>query len=86
MPVINTTGTEVKKVSGAELIERGVNKVEGKQVNVSATYKQTTKVPTPLNHNRKMKQLYNKQGLAGVNSYISAVNNFMKTEKRKAAL
>ena len=81
MPVINVRHVIGERVSGAELYKQGVEEVEGKPVNIDANYSKKTAVAIPINHNRKMKKLYNKYGVAGVSAYIQSVKRHMAARK-----
>ena len=77
MPQIMTSKPVASAVTGSELIEQGVKKLSnGDEVDPKKTYRQVQGVPTPLNHNRKMKDAYNKYGADGVNSYINSVRTY----------
>lgn len=83
MPVINTKGIEVSLVDGYELIAKGIKEVDGKPVDPKGNYKEKKKVLVPINHNKKMKKLYNMGGIAGVKMYVSAVQQY---QQKKAAI
>jgi hypothetical protein len=78
LPVVKTKAFIGEKVTGADLEKEGVKEVEGKPVEILANYRKKKTVIVPLNHNRKMKQLYNRMGVGGVNAYISAVMRHAK--------
>jgi hypothetical protein len=73
MPAMEQNITVGVKVSGKELIEKGVREVQGQPVMGSAKYRAMQKQAFPLNHYRQMKKLYNSDGKAGVGAYINAV-------------
>jgi hypothetical protein len=83
MPNLLTQKVIGEKIKGEELYKQGVEKVEGKPVLMDEMYRKKTVVDAPLNHNRKMKQLYNQYGAAGVGMYINAVNMHMTALKAK---
>jgi hypothetical protein len=83
MPEIQVRQVKGERISGAELYKSGVEKVEGKTVDIDATYRKKTLVQAPLNHNRKMKKLYNQYGAKGVGMYVNAVNRYIATQKQK---
>jgi hypothetical protein len=75
-------------VSGAELLKSGITEVEGKKVNEDKNYKGYRKKQVfgvPLNHNRKMKDIYNKQGISGVRGYVAAVIDYSKKQSNETA-
>jgi hypothetical protein len=77
MPVIMTSNPESTSVQGDELIRQGVLKLKnGDKIDPLKEYRQVKGVPTPLNHARKMKEIYNKAGANGVNQYIQSVNQY----------
>jgi hypothetical protein len=71
--------------AGHALIHDGVSKLpSGEKVNPMMKYKAVSANPTPLNHSRKMKQLYIKHGSVGISSYLRAVRNYVaNTEAAK---
>lgn len=81
LPVINQRRVVGERVSGEELIKEGVKEVQGKPVQPLDQYKKKKVVVGFLNHNRKMKQLFNKGGAPLVNSYIKAVMAYSKKAK-----
>jgi hypothetical protein len=81
MPQIMVGHVQGERVSGAELFKSGVEEVQGRPIDAGATYKQKHVVAVTLNHNRKMKRMYNKQGVKGVSAYIQAVNRHMMAQK-----
>lgn len=85
MPVVNVAHVQGAVVNGAELLKRGVTEVEGKPVQTLQTYREKTAVAAPVNHNRQMKKLYNKHGVAGVRMYVQAINKFVEAKKEKDA-
>jgi hypothetical protein len=67
----------------AELQQRGQLDSMGKASKIKRIRKIAASMPGIgikgggiLNHERKMKAMYNKHGAAGVNNYIQAVKNF----------
>jgi hypothetical protein len=85
MPKMKVVQVIGEKLSGEELYNSGVEKVDDKPVDLNGVYKKKTPVHVPLNHNRKMKKLYNKYGNVGVGMYIQAVKNHVaKIEAAKA--
>lgn len=83
MPVINVNHIQGSAVNGSELLKRGVKEVAGKPVENLHTYREKKAVPVPVNHNRQMKKLYNKHGVAGVRMYAQAVQRFVKAQQAK---
>jgi hypothetical protein len=80
LPSIPIKKIEGSIVKGAELLDRGVKEVENKPVYLDGDYKQKKIVTVPLNHNRKMKQFYNRYGVNGVNFYIKTVIDHAKSK------
>lgn len=81
LPVINTQiAVPRDTVSGTNLIKQGLTKLRnGSTVEAGKFYRQGKVVEKPLNHNRIMKQQYNKYGFKGVATYAStAVINHAK--------
>lgn len=76
MPEIQRGVLTTEKVKGRAVIEAGVTKVDGKPVDPNGNYKRKIVVAQPINHNRRMKKLYNQFGVAGVNAYGKAVQQY----------
>lgn len=81
MPVINTRHIQGNLINGSELIEKGVKEVEGEKVSAEKKYLEKVVSPVPINHNRRMKKLYNQKGLNGVQAYINAVNSYISKQQ-----
>lgn len=81
MPVIQTRQVIVERVSGAELIKRGIEEVDGNKVDIDIDYREKKVISVPINHNRKMKKLYNKYGVLGVGAYVSQVKRFIASQE-----
>lgn len=77
MPVIPISVAKGERITGKELIDRGVTEVDGVKVNPEGFYKEKSKAQQPHNHARKMKQLYYKHGVKGVNQYAIAVKDYV---------
>lgn len=82
LPVINTKSVIGSVVDGSELIKSGIKEVEGKKVDPELNYRKKQSVSIPLNHNKKMKKLYNMGGVAGVNMYIKAVQQYQQKKAK----
>lgn len=86
MPVINTPQiVRDRIISGKELITEGVKKVGDNEVQADKSYIRKKVVQVPINHNRKMKRLYNQYGVSGVGAYVQAVNSYINSQKEKQA-
>lgn len=83
LPALNVKAIRSERLTGKEAMMEGINEVDGKPVNQNSVIRKKSVVSTPLNHNRKMKQLYNKYGIAGVAVYIDSVQ---KISKNKVAI
>ena len=82
MPVINSraiTGVEV--VSGGDVLKSGIKEVGGQPINPDKIYKKKIVGNVPINHNRNMKKQYYKNGVAGVNGYVQAVQRFVSSRQ-----
>lgn len=77
MPAIGINVIKGSRITGEELAAKGVKEVEGETIDLNRNYREKKVVQQPLNHHRKMKMLYNKHGVAGVNYYLNAVKNFV---------
>lgn len=83
MPVIHTQAVKGSVVKGYEILKEGMKEVDGKPIDAYGNYKKKQIIAAPLNHNRKMKKLYNQYGPAGVGMYINAVNRHVSAQKAK---
>lgn len=86
MPLLMVNHVKGERVTGEELSKEGVTEVQGKPVRDKDFYTKKTAVQQPLNHNRRMKKMYNKFGARGVQGYMQAVNNHMKKFEAKNAV
>lgn len=84
LPAVNyLTNVPGEKKQGKELKKMGVTEVGGKPVIDEAWYIENKQVEKGLNHHKKMKQAYKKNGLVGVTSYGNAVLQFVQQQKKK---
>lgn len=83
MPEIKIGHVVGQRITGAELHKGGVETVDGKPVDTDGTYSKREVVQVPLNHNRKMKALYNQHGAAGVHGYMNAVKQHIANQVEK---
>ena len=82
MPIINiksVTGVEI--IRGEQVLKSGVNDIGGQPVNPDKNYKKKIVGNVPINHNRNMKKQYYKNGVAGVNGYVQAVQRIVSSQK-----
>lgn len=64
----------VQAVFGSQLIEKGINEVEGKKVVPGKRY--ANKLPNAsVNHFNELEKAFLRNGMDGVNSYVDKVNN-----------
>lgn len=61
---------------GSELIVNGQIEIDGKAVDPNKTYLDPLPVSVAINHHRRLKKLVNKYGLAAVEIYKTAVNDY----------
>lgn len=73
LPAMKDRAIIGERVKGVDLIERGIDKVQGMAVNPNIDYRQKKSVQAPLNHYKKMKQYFNQFGGAGVKGYVGAI-------------
>ena len=82
LPVINTYSTEKHLVKGSEMIFNGQTELEnGEKIMPEEMYLCNMPVISPINHNRRMKEMYNKMGTIGAMHYIAAVREYSLKEK-----
>lgn len=76
LPVIMRQSCEVHYVTGKELLDQGHTEIKpGEPVIPKGKYRQRMPVMIAINHTRNLKKICGKYGAAGLNAYISAVNN-----------
>lgn len=84
LPVVNIGHVVGELVSGGELIKTGVNKLpSGERVMADQRYRRKETVEVSLNHNRKMKKLYNRYGAAGVQGYMTGIKRHVASQVQK---
>jgi hypothetical protein len=83
MPIIKTKRVVGSKIDGESLIISGVKEVEGKPVDLKATYRKKELVSAPMNHKKNMKKLYYMHGINGVKNYMQAVNSYAQRTASK---
>lgn len=76
LPLIMRNTCEKHIVTGAQLIEDGINEVDGKPVLAEQEYIRNMPVQIAVNHKRAMKKLFKKHKAFGVQAYINAVNKY----------
>lgn len=81
LPTITTKQVIGERLTAKEAMLQGINEVEGKPFGQDAIIRQKKLVEKPLNHNRKMKKMYNKYGAVGVNHYANAVIQYAKQKQ-----
>jgi len=82
MPQLDVLKTKLReRIKGAELIKNGITALSnGETVDPKQTYQRLKPVSGPINHVKRMKKAYKKHGASGVNGYISAVVNYVKSK------
>jgi hypothetical protein len=80
MPAIEGERLVTKRAMGIAVIEEGIKHVDGKAIDPNAIYRKSVVEKVNVNHNRKMKDLYNKKGIEGVNGYVKAVAQYAASQ------
>lgn len=79
LPAIPIQRVVGEPTQGADLIKSGTDKLkDGTLINPDKMYSKKRVVSASLNHTKKMKKMYNKYGLSGVQGYINAVQEHVK--------
>lgn len=81
MPVINTRAIIGVKMKGSEL-PKDVKIEGGKDIVMDGMYRQKKVIAAPINHNRKLKEAYKKNGMQGAASYAKAVATFVQSKQQ----
>lgn len=81
LPVVMEYSTEEHIVDGSELIAQGhMEHEDGRMVHPGMKYKQNMPVMMAINHKRRIKESYKKQGKQGILSYIDEINKLAKKQ------
>lgn len=81
LPQINQMERVSERLTGAELRNLGIEKTDDDKaipISDNKLFKRITTRDKPVNHERQLKEQYNKHGVAGVRAYIKAVQDFSK--------
>lgn len=81
LPKINIPVKHGELVLGKVLIAEGIKQVEDKPVIPDKYYRKFTEEKVPYNHNRKLKDAYNKYGEAGVTKYLQELKAWEEKQK-----
>jgi hypothetical protein len=73
LPQMTRQALVTTKLSGQEVIDRGVTEVNGKPVLPGQKYVRKAMEAVPVNHETIMKDMYKKHKHSGVQGYINAV-------------
>jgi hypothetical protein len=84
MPVIEGERKVTHRVMGASLIEEFNTKTlpSGTAIEPNAIYRETRKEKVEVNHERRMKLLYNRYGSVGVDAYMKAVAEYADEQSK----
>jgi len=86
LPKIPQVRVVTEHFLGSELIEQGIDKVEGKPIDEKGRYSRKKQVLVDLNHEEQMKKIYLKSGIPGVNQYAREVVAFNEESERRKAM
>ena len=76
MPVVMEHSTELHRVDGTELIAQGHTEIEpGVKVVAGIKYQQNMPVMIAINHERRMRKAYKKNGQQGLLNYVDMIKN-----------
>lgn len=80
LPAIQTKQKVSEKILGSHIIDTKEDK-DGKPIDPRQLYRRQRIEEVPLNHYKKMKQNYNKAGMAGAAHYAKSVVEYAKQNK-----
>ena len=80
LPPMQTMVKKGEIVSGQVLKNTGVSEVQGKPIELNRSYRKFEAVKQPVNHNRKMKKLYNQYGINGVKAYYNGITQMAQKQ------
>lgn len=81
MPLVMEWTHEVHMVKGQELIDQGQDVTDdGKKIKPERTYLQNMPVQIAINHERRMRKAYKKNGYAGLQEYITKMLSLVKEQ------
>lgn len=81
MPVILTTATRKVVITGAKMIADGVTEFNGETVHPNSQYMGDENIP--MNHERKMIDLFKQYGAPGVRAYVENVRLWQEANEQK---
>lgn len=83
MPEVQTVKSTSVTMTGGQLLKEGITEVNGEKVQKTALYKGWKRELVPANHLENMKQIYDKNGAAGVRAYAALVDEHSKQDHGK---
>lgn len=84
LPIVTETTYEEHWVDGFELIEQGHYELQnGEKVVMGVKYSQPFPVIIAINHRRRMKEAYKKEGGMGIANYIAYINKLIDLNAEK---
>lgn len=87
LPAINTKAMLGIRLKGSDLINEGLLTLGTHEIKEDIIpendYKSVKQIEVPLNHNKKMKQAYQKYGMNGVNQYVNSIFQFVNMHQPK---
>lgn len=78
MPAVSINKTFREVLTGRELVNDGIDSVKGESIKAGGRYIKSSVKPAPLDHEKQMKRIYSKHGMAGVVGYMDAIDNHVK--------
>lgn len=82
MPQIFVKGSVCERMTGKEVIEKGIAQKDDSTIAKNRLYKVKRAVKVPVNHYEKMKELYKKGGMIQVERYRQAVKEWQEKENQ----
>lgn len=79
LPTMMATTQEVHLVLGSELIDQGQTEYNGQPIRPEILYRQYMPVKMAINHYRRLKRAFNRDGAQGAQQYLNTIDQILKT-------
>lgn len=75
LPVMYETANAHQRIKGSSLLERGITEHKGEEISPYKYYSFWKTIQVPVNHSRRLKRAFQRNGEKGVLRYIKQLNN-----------
>lgn len=81
LPIIMEQSKEIHIMTGAEILETGAHEIDGEPINLEKKYEYPMPVQIQVNHYRRIKSAWLKDGQPGVQKYLNEVAAAIKAKE-----